>query len=126
MTPTAVERIESASALRRGVEIWYATLGGAAVWMGHLVFVAAVEHWTHLHVRYGWTVHVATVVCVLATALAIWLAWRLYRAAAGGDPAASDDTGQLLFLAQLALLVNAISLALILLEGSYALFIPRG
>jgi hypothetical protein len=90
------------------------------------VFLAASEHWTHLHARYGWTVHVATVVCVLATIAALLLAWRLHVAARGSDPQGADAAGQLLFLAQLGLLVNTISLALIVIEGSYALFIPRG
>jgi hypothetical protein len=54
------------------------------------------------------------------------LARRLLITAAGSDPASNDDAGQLLFLAQLGLLVGAINLALILLEGSYVLFIPRG
>jgi hypothetical protein len=126
MTTTSVDRIESASALRRGVEVWYAALGGAGVWIVHLVFVASIEHWTFLHARYGWTLHAATAVCALATIVAIWLAWRLHIAARGSDPSGADDAGQLLFLAQLGLLVGAISLALILVEGSYALFIPRG
>ena len=126
MTSADVERIESASAFRRAFEVWYAALGGAAVWMVHLVFVVSAEHWTHLHPRYGWTLHAATALCAAATFVALVLARRLYRAASGGDPASSDDAGQLLFLAQLGLLVGAISLALILLEGAYAVFIPRG
>jgi hypothetical protein len=126
MSAAAVARVESASVLRRAVEVWYAALGGAAVWIVHLVFLVAAEHWTHLHARYGWTLHVATVVCALATVLALLLAWRLYDMARGSDPSGADDAGQLLFLAQLGLLVNTISLALILIEGSYALFIPRG
>ena len=52
--------------------------------------------------------------------------YRLLVAASGSDPASNDDAGQLLFLAQLGLLIGAINLALILLEGSYVLFIPRG
>ena len=70
--------------------------------------------------------HAATGVCALVTIVALLLARRIFVAAAGGDPASSDDVGQLLFLAQLGLLIGAINLALILLEGSYVLFIPRG
>jgi hypothetical protein len=66
------------------------------------------------------------VVCTFATVAAMLLAHRLLIIAAGSDPASNDDAGQLLFLAQLGLLVGAINLALILLEGSYVLFIPRG
>ena len=63
MSTAEVERIETASALRRGVEVWYAAFGGIAAWMVHLVFVVSAEHWTHLHPRYGWTLHAATAVC---------------------------------------------------------------
>ncbi len=54
------------------------------------------------------------------------LAGRLHVVASGSDPSSNDDAGQLLFLAQVGLLVGAISLALVLLEGAYAVFIPRG
>jgi hypothetical protein len=121
-----VEEIENASAAKRGLIVWYAAFGGIFFWMAHLVFVASAEHWTYLHSRYVWTLHAATVICALATILALALSWRLYRAAAGSDAAARDDAGQMLFLAQFGLLVGVINLALILVEGSYVLFIPRG
>jgi hypothetical protein len=126
MTGSRVEQIETASPLWRGVMVWYAVLGGIAAWIVHLVFIVSAEHWTHLHKQYGWTLHAATGVCALATIGAMLLAHRLLVAASGSDPASNDDAGQLLFLAQLGLLTGAINLALILLEGSYVLFIPRG
>ena len=119
-------KIESASALRRGVEVWYALFGGIGAWTVHLLYFASIEHWTKLHQSYGWTMHAVTVVCVLATVIAMLLAWRLHRVASGSDPEGAGDAGQLLFLAQLALLVSAINLALILLEEAYALSIPHG
>jgi hypothetical protein len=121
-----VERIERASALRRGIEVWYAAFGGLAAWTLHLMFVVSFEHWTFLHFGYRWTLHAATAICALATVAALLLARRLLLIAAGSDPSGSDDAGQLLFLAQFGLLFGAINLALILLEGSYVLFIPRG
>ena len=126
MTGTEVERIETASALRRGVMVWYAVLGGIGAGAVHLVFIVSAEHWTFLHPGYRWTLHAATGICALATIAAMLLARRLMVAASGSDPASNDDAGQLLFLAQLGLLTGAINLALILLEGSYTLFIPRG
>jgi hypothetical protein len=121
-----VDKIESASPLRRGFEVWYAVLGGIGAWLVHLLYLVSAEHWTHLHQHYAWTLHAATVVCALATIGALVLARRLYIAAEGSDPASNDDAGQLLFLAHLGLLIGVINLALILLEGSYVLFIPRG
>lgn len=126
MSSDEVAEIEGASPLRRGVEVWYAAFGGIAAWIVHLVFVVSAEHWTHLHPRYAWTLHAATVVCASAAIVGIVLARRLLRVASGADPSSGDDAGQLLFLAQVGLLVGAINLALILLEGSYVLFIPRG
>jgi hypothetical protein len=130
MTVAEVERIERASPLRRAVEVWFAAFGGIGAWIVHLLFVVSAEHWSYLHHEYRWTLHAATVVCAAVTIVALLLARRLYLVA-GGDPASADassndDAGQLLFLAQLGLLVGAINLALILLEGSYVLFIPRG
>jgi hypothetical protein len=126
MTSPQVDAIEKASPLRRGVRVWYATFGGIGAWTVHLVFLASAEHWTYLHPGYGWTLHAATAVCAAATIVALVLARRLLAAASGGDPSAANDAGQLVFLAQFGLLVGAINLALILLEGSYALFISRG
>jgi hypothetical protein len=126
MNLAEVDKIETASPLRRGFEVWYAVLGGIGAWIVHLLFLVSAEHWTDLHRQYAWTLHAVTVVCALATIVALILARRLFLAASGSDPASNDDAGQLLFLAQLGLLIGVINLALILLEGSYVLFIPRG
>jgi hypothetical protein len=126
MTIREVEEIETASSLRRGLEVWFAVLGGIGAWTVHLLFVASAEHWTFLHAEYRWTLHAATVVCAAVSIVAILLARRLIVVASGGDPSSNDDAGQLLFLGHVGVLVGVINLALILLEGSYVLFIPRG
>ena len=91
------------------------------------MFLVVAEHWTSTSTT-AWTLHAATLVTALATVVALLLARRLVEAARDADEAGSDDAGQLLFLfGRLGLLIGAINLALILLEGSYALpFIPRG
>jgi len=121
-----VERIENASPLWRGITVWHAAFGGIFAWMAHLVFLASFMHYTHLHPGYGWTLHAATGFCALVTISSILLAWRLHRIASGADAAGYDDAGQMLFFAQFGLLLGIINLALILVEGSYVLFIPRG
>jgi hypothetical protein len=126
MNVDEVTRIETESALRRGVDVWFAAFGGVAAWTVHLLFVVSAEHWSFVHSGFRWTLHAATVICAAVTIVAMLLARRLYMVASGSDPSSNDDAGQLLFLAQLGLLVGAINLALILLEGSYVLFIPRG
>ena len=101
--------------------------GGVGVWMVHLVFVVAAEHWTapasavRLDPARG-----DRRLCAGDRSSRCFSRGRLFVIASGSDPESDDDAGQLLFLAQLGLLVGAINLALILLEGSYALFIPRG
>ena len=121
-----VERVENASPLTRGITVWHAAFGGIFAWMAHLVFLASFVHFTHLHPGYVWVLHAATALCALVTITSILLAWRLHRIASGADAAAYDDAGQMLFLAQFGILVGIINLALILVEGSYVLFIPRG
>ncbi len=121
-----VAAIEAAGPLRRGVEVWYAAFGGIAAWLVHLLFVVCAEHWSYTNHRWSWTLHAATAVCAAATLIAIALAWRLRSAASGHDPGATADGGQLLFLAHVGLLVGFINLALIVLEGAFVVFIPRG
>lgn len=125
MTAPAVEAIESATPLRRGIQVWYAAFGGVGAWIVHLVGLVAAEHWTATHPRWGWTLDALTAVTAAATLIALWLSWRLRTAARGANEAGSDDAGQMLFLGNLGLLVGAINLALILLEGSYVHLIPR-
>jgi hypothetical protein len=117
---TTVDEIERAGPLRRGATVWYAAFGGVAAWTVHLVFEAAIVRWTADVRGWDWVLHAATVVCAGATVVAMLLSWRLRAAAGAADESASDDAGQLLFLGNLGLLVGAINLALIILEGIYA------
>ena len=120
MKARTIDAIERAGPIRRGVEVWYAVFGGVAAWTVHLVFCAAIVRWlANVHEGH-WPLDVATAVCVVATLVSLALAWRLYRAASGADEGAADDAGQLLFLASLGLLFGAINLALIVIEGAYA------
>jgi len=63
---------------------------------------------------------VATAVCAAATLVAVGLSWRLVRIADGAEEGGADDAGQLKFLGFLGLLFGMINLALILIEGAYA------
>lgn len=121
-----LDSIERAGPLRRGIEVWYAAFGGIGAWIVHLLFVVSAEHWSFIHHQWAWTLHAATAICATLTLAALALAWRLRSVAVGHDPAGADDAGQMLFLAHLGLLVGTINLALIVLEGSYVVFIPRG
>ncbi len=117
---TAVDDIENAGPVRRGVTVWYAAFGGVGTWTVHLVFEAAFVHWTYVVHGWEWVLHAATAVCALATLGAMALSWRLRAVADGADESDAGDAGQLRFLGNLGLLVGAINLLLILLEGAYA------
>jgi hypothetical protein len=120
VTSEAVERIEAASPLRRGVTVWYGAFGSLGAWTVHLVFEASFVHWTAVSGGWHWALHAVTAICIAATLLAMALAWRLRLVARGADESSEDDAGQLLFLANLGLLFGAIDLALIVIEGAYA------
>jgi hypothetical protein len=125
VTLAQVEEIESAPPLRRAVSVWYATFGGVGAWTVHLMYLVSAEHWAHVHRQWAWTLHACTLVTALATIVAMLLARRLVRIARGADEASNDDSGQLLFLGRLGLLIGATNLALILLEGTYAIVLPH-
>lgn len=105
--------------------MWYAVFGGVGAWTVHLMYLVCAEHWAHVHHQWAWTLNVCTAVTVLATIVALGLAGRLVKAAGGADEAGDDDSGQLLFLGRLGLLVGTINLALILLEGTYVVVLPH-
>ena len=123
---TTVERIEAASPLRRGIEVWFAAFGGVILWTAHFMYLVVAEHWTYLHAQWRWTLDAATAITGLGTIAAMLLSWRLLRAANDADPADRNDAGQLRFLGEFGLLVGAINLMLIILEGIYPHVIPRG
>ena len=125
MKAPTVESIESAPALRRGLEVWYPVVGPVLLWMAHLVFLASAEHWTYTDSRWGWTLNAATAVTAVLTGVAIFLSWRLLGAARGADASGRDDAGQLRFLGQFGLLIGTINLALILAEGAYVWVLPH-
>ncbi|HEX3539101.1 MAG TPA: hypothetical protein VHT75_01545 [Acidimicrobiales bacterium] len=125
MSETAVQEIETAPVLRRGIEVWFATFGGVGAWTVHLVYLAAAEHWTHIEHQWSWTLNACTAVTALATVVAMALAWRLFRVAGNATDSGADDAAQMKFTGTLGLLVGAINLALILLEGSYVWFLPH-
>ena len=120
---TTVERLESASPLQRGLLVWYPAVGSIGAWIVHLVALASAARWAE-DTHHMWVLHILTAVCAAATVIALLLAHRLTVAARGASDEALEDAGQLLFLGHLGLLVGAINLALILLEGLYVVVIP--
>jgi hypothetical protein len=99
-----------------------AIAAGPVLWMAHLSGASALVEYTCTEHRFEWAIHALTV----ATALPV-LAATLYCVAlarAEPDPeVAGTVAGRTRFLALFGALTAVISLALILLEGSYVLFI---
>lgn len=93
--------------------IWFAVLGGIAAWLVHLIATASLVAAACPHHPVLWVVHTVTAITLLVTAAAMTMSWRLRFAA--------DEPRR--FLGDLGMLLNATNLALILLEGSFVLFI---
>ncbi len=127
MTTTAVQRPPI-----RGLRRWYAVLAGIAWWMVHLVAEASLARVSCLHPDLRWVMHAITIVTALGTLLAIvWSAQMLATRAdadagterprgAGADEG-NDPFSRQRFLGLFGVGVGAISLLLILWEGSYVL-----
>ncbi|MDQ1395332.1 MAG: hypothetical protein QOG64_591 [Acidimicrobiaceae bacterium] len=117
------EELEQASAVRRGVTVWFAVFGGVAAWTFHLLVLASMARFTCNAPRFRWTMHLTTGVCVAATAVAMALSARLLRIAGDADDADASPGGRVHYLGYLGLAVGTLNLALILLEEVYSIFL---
>jgi hypothetical protein len=107
---------------RSSVATWFAVLGGVGAWMVHLTYAASVVRLTCEHPSLIWTIHGVTAVTALVTVAAIAMSAALVREGSDAE-SAGTRAGQFRFLGLMGLLVGAINLALILLEGSFAIFL---
>jgi hypothetical protein len=118
LSPSSAEQARRshsiASALRAGVQIWYALLGPIAAWTIHLVGLASLVQLTCNHPNYEWAQHGLTVVTLAMVAVAMVLSARLART----SPDDIENQG-LRFLGQLGLLIGATNGLLIVLEEIY-------
>ncbi|HEX2063087.1 MAG TPA: hypothetical protein VHE80_01560 [Acidimicrobiales bacterium] len=106
-----------------GFWTWYGVLVGIVAWMIHITLVASIVEFTcTAGDAWLWASHLATVVTGAATAYGMWLCMKMIRGA-GAPETAGDLAGSTSFLGMFGLITGALSLALILLEGSYVLFI---
>ena len=102
--------------------LWTAALVGIAAWMVHITFVSGIVDFTCNKHGTLWTVHLATLVTALVTALGTWICYGVMRAA-GDDESSGTLAGNHAFVGVFGVITDGFSLALILLEGSYALFL---
>lgn len=102
--------------------LWTAALIGIFAWMVHIMAVAGITQYTCNQHGTLWTMHVATVALSAVTAAGTWICWSLVKSSDRDD---SDGTlaGNHVFVGVFGVITGGFSLALILLEGSYALFL---
>ena len=113
-----------ASAVREGVLVWFALLGGIGAWTVHLVFVASWVRLTCNRPGLDWANHAVTALTLAVTVAAMALSWRLVRAGRGeGHGAVGEDAdteaGRSQFIGILGLVIGAFNFALIALEELY-------
>jgi len=111
---------------------WGAVVASTAAWTSHLLFTAAwaveggrARSGPGATCAYGtaWPMHVATVLTAGVCVLALVAAGIVYRHRDDADPGSGTLEGQLRFLGLLGLATAAVNLLLILVEGSYVLFL---
>jgi hypothetical protein len=107
---------------RSTLATWFAVTGGIWAWAAHLTFSASVVRLLCDYPGWTWVLHAATALTAAVTLVALAMSAALVRE--GRDPEDADTAGgQFTFLGVLGLMVGAINLALIVLEGSYAFFL---
>ena len=104
-----------------GPFMWTVVTVGIHAWLVHIVLLASLVDLMCEHPSVEWVMHAVTVVTGLVTAAGAGYCVRMARAT--DDEAAGTVEGRTSFLGRFGLLVNAISLALIVLEGAYVPFI---
>jgi len=109
-------------ARRGGAALWTAVLVGIVAWMAHLTADASLVRLACGHSSWDLALHAVTALTAVATGAGLVVCANLARAA-GDDEGAGTVAGRTRFVSLFGVLVNATSLALILLEGSYVLFI---
>jgi hypothetical protein len=103
------------SAIRSAVTVWYALLGGIGAWTIHLLMLTSFVRFTCNADDYVWVLHLTTAVTLAMTVAAMALSQRLVRQSRG-EGVEADRTR---FIGQLGLVVGAVNLMLIALEGLY-------
>jgi membrane protein implicated in regulation of membrane protease activity len=105
------------SGIRGAVLVWYALLGSIGAWTIHLVLFAAYVRFSCNAPGSSWVMHVATVVTLAMTVLAMWLCRRMMRSE--GDESSDEEGGRAQFIARMGLMIGVLNFALIALEEIY-------
>jgi hypothetical protein len=104
---------------RGGLRVWIPLVAPIGLWVFHEVAVSSLSDLACSHQRYRWLQHSLTLVTALAVLACMAMAVRLIREGGSSNEEDGTPAGRTKFIGMFALLVGAVNLALILLEGSY-------
>ncbi|MDQ3570608.1 MAG: hypothetical protein M3396_08310 [Actinomycetota bacterium] len=110
------------TARRSPALLWTAALVGILAWMVHITFASGIIDFTCNKPGSLWTVHAATAATGAITAAGMWICYGVMKRT-GDDESSGTLAGNHSFVGVFGFITGAFSLALILLEGSFALFL---
>lgn len=102
--------------------LWSAALVGIVAWMVHITFASGIVDFTCNKAGTLWSIHLATLATGAVTAAGIWICYGVMRRT-GEDESSGTLAGNHSFVGVFGVITGGFSLALILLEGSYVLFL---
>ena len=106
------------SGVRDAVLVWYALIGSIGAWTIHLVLFASFVEFSCNEEGSTWVMHLATVVTLAMTVVAMLLCRRMMQGAEG-DESSDEEGGRAQFIARMGLMIGALNFALIALEEIY-------
>lgn len=112
----------TATGRTRTWRIWFVLTVPVVAWMAHLVSLSALTNLACDHDSIEWVLHAITGALALVCLAALWISYRLVQEGTD-DEESGTEAGRTNFLGLLGLVIGGANLALILLEGSYVLFI---
>jgi hypothetical protein len=128
MTATSGERTNPAGSPSRsvpegGLWVWVAAVGPIGAWAVHEVTLGSLSRLSCNSHAFTWLQHATTVAMAGFVLGCIFVSARLIRAGGSDSEESGSPGGRIKFIGMFGVLVGVANLALILLEGSYVVFI---
>jgi len=106
-----------------GLRVWIPVIAPIGLWAVHITAVSALTRLACNDHNYRWVQHGLTIATAPGVVVCMLMATRLVTAGRGMSEEEGSVPGRTRFLGLFALGVGAVNLAMILLEGSYVIFI---
>ncbi len=113
------------SAVKDGVTIWFALLGGLAAWIIHLLAFVSLADLSTRSSSVRWAMHGITAATLAMTVAALALSVRLARDAGDVDESERNSRGRSRFIGLMGIVIGIINFMLIALEELYLNIIRR-